>query len=180
VGLSRAKKILFSAERFDAREALTIGFVDHVSQAARTEPDGWLNRLPGLSREGVAGDPMVDARAFAKSLTLNAPLTQKGAKTILNGLAFGRGSLNLQYAEHLIAQAAASGGLSGRAARHSPRDARQIPKAANWNRVVFITNALESLAEVLTLLNSASSEGRDARIMAGGQSSDPIDELSDR
>ena len=32
----------------------------------------------------------------------------------------------------------------------------------------------ESLAEVLTLLNSASSEGRDARIMAGGQSLIPM------
>jgi enoyl-CoA hydratase/carnithine racemase len=68
--------------------------------------------------------PMADARVFAKSLTLNAPLTQKGAKTILNGLAFGRGSLDLQHAERLIAQAAASEdyreGRKAFAARRAP------------------------------------------------------------
>ena len=124
VGLPRAKKILFSAERFDAQEALTIGFVDHVAQTRRAQSDGWLNRLLGRSPQGVVGDPMADARVFAKSLTLNAPLTQKGAKTLLNGLAFGRGSLNLQHAEQLIAQAAASEdyreGRKAFAARRAP------------------------------------------------------------
>jgi len=124
VGLPRAKKILFSAERFDAEEALTIGFVDHVAQTRRAESDGWLSRLLGRSPQEVVGDPMADARVFAKSLTLNAPLTQKGAKTILNGLAFGRGSLDLQHAEQLIAQAAASEdyreGRKAFAARRAP------------------------------------------------------------
>jgi enoyl-CoA hydratase/carnithine racemase len=108
VGLPRAKKILFSAERFDAQEALTIGFVDHVAQTRQSDSDGWLNRLLGRSPEVIVGDPMADARVFAKALCLNAPLTQKGAKTLLNGLAFGRGSLDLQHAEQLIARAAAS------------------------------------------------------------------------
>ncbi|NBS97586.1 MAG: hypothetical protein EBT08_15810 [Betaproteobacteria bacterium] len=124
VGLPRAKKILFSAERFDAQEALTIGFVEHVAQTRRAESDGWLSRLLGRSPQELVGDPMADARVFAKSLILNAPLTQKGAKTILNGLAFGRGSLDLQHAERLIAQAAASEdyreGRKAFAARRAP------------------------------------------------------------
>ncbi|WP_342634674.1 enoyl-CoA hydratase-related protein [Borborobacter arsenicus] len=66
VGLTEAKRILYSAERFDAARAMKTGFVDHVSP-----------------------DPMAAARAFAEQLTRNAPLTIAGAKYILNETAFG-------------------------------------------------------------------------------------------
>ncbi|WP_108661278.1 enoyl-CoA hydratase-related protein [Acuticoccus kandeliae] len=66
VGLTEAKRILFSAERFDAARALEIGFVDDVSD-----------------------DPLAAAHAFAAHLAGLAPLTQAGAKFILNSAAFG-------------------------------------------------------------------------------------------
>lgn len=99
VGLPAAKRIFFSAERFDARRALSIGFVDQV--------DG----LDG------AGDPMADAQAFAQSLAANAPLTLSGSKALLNGLAWGSGALDLAHAQALIDAAAASADYrEGRAA----------------------------------------------------------------
>ncbi|WP_436315996.1 enoyl-CoA hydratase/isomerase family protein [Variovorax sp. LjRoot84] len=49
VGLSQAKRILFGAERFDAREALRIGFVDHVA-GGETRSRVWLGRI--LDRGG--------------------------------------------------------------------------------------------------------------------------------
>ena len=64
VGLSEAKRILYSAERFDAAKALAIGFVDDVS-----------------------GDPMTAALDYARRLADSAPLTIAGAKYILNGSA---------------------------------------------------------------------------------------------
>ncbi|SMH27621.1 enoyl-CoA hydratase/isomerase family protein [Mesorhizobium australicum] len=66
VGLAEAKRILYSAERFDARKALSIGFVDRVDD-----------------------DPLEAARTYARSLATSAPLTIAGAKYILNGGALG-------------------------------------------------------------------------------------------
>jgi enoyl-CoA hydratase/carnithine racemase len=94
VGLPAAKRILFSAERFDSEEGLRIGFVDRVGQSA------------------------VDAaRAFATVMAQNAPLSIAGAKAILTGLAMGPGALDLGEAERIIAAAADSSDYGeGRAA----------------------------------------------------------------
>jgi len=61
VGLSEAKRILYSARHFDAEYAKRIGFVDHISET-----------------------PLDAAREFAGVLAKKAPLTQSGAKYILN------------------------------------------------------------------------------------------------
>ncbi len=66
VGLAASKRILFSAERFDAAEALHIGFADVL-----------------------ADDPMQAAKNFAATLADNAPLSISGAKFMLNGMAMG-------------------------------------------------------------------------------------------
>jgi enoyl-CoA hydratase/carnithine racemase len=67
VGLSRAKKILFSGRQFGAAEAERIGFIDEVVDA---------------SVEAAA-------KRFAASLTESAPLSIAGAKLILHALASG-------------------------------------------------------------------------------------------
>jgi enoyl-CoA hydratase/carnithine racemase len=67
VGLANAKRILFTAQRFDAVEAARIGFVDEVVEAALEEATG----------------------AFAATLAENAPLSIAGAKLILTALANG-------------------------------------------------------------------------------------------
>jgi enoyl-CoA hydratase/carnithine racemase len=85
VGLSSAKRILFSAERFGADEGFRIGFVDRVGLSAVDE-----------------------AAAFAASMAENAPLSISGAKAILNGLSMGPGALDLEHAERLIDEAANS------------------------------------------------------------------------
>jgi enoyl-CoA hydratase/carnithine racemase/carbon monoxide dehydrogenase subunit G len=125
VGLPRAKKILYSAQRFAAAEALRIGFVDHVSDAAETPPPSGWKRWLAKRTQRMAGDPMADAREFARTLTDNAPLSISGAKALLNGMAMGAGALDLDYAEDLIEQASASADYrEGRAAfaeRRSPK-----------------------------------------------------------
>lgn len=83
VGLTNAKRILFSAERFGSEEALAMGLVDKVSD-----------------------DPMADAIAFAKSLSANAPLSMGGAKYILN--AISQGTFDPDHAQALIDDASAS------------------------------------------------------------------------
>jgi enoyl-CoA hydratase/carnithine racemase/carbon monoxide dehydrogenase subunit G len=108
VGLPQAKKILYGAQRFDAAEALRIGFVDHVSGLRSEETVGWWRRLTGANGKAAntpGGDPMADARAFARSVVGNAPLSIVGAKAILNGIADGRGALDSDAAEQLIAAA---------------------------------------------------------------------------
>jgi enoyl-CoA hydratase/carnithine racemase len=82
VGISNAKKILFSAERFDTDEALRIGFLDRI-----------------------ADDPVAAAHDFAALLARNAPLSIAGAKTILNGLAQGTGALDFSKAHEVIERA---------------------------------------------------------------------------
>lgn len=83
VGLPNAKRILFSGERFGAEEAVKMGFADKACD-----------------------DPMEDARALAKEFAALAPLSQAGAKYILNGLALG--SFDAAHADALIDKAAAS------------------------------------------------------------------------
>jgi enoyl-CoA hydratase/carnithine racemase len=82
VGLANAKKILFSAERFDAAEAARIGFIDRIED-----------------------DPVAAARDFAALLAKNAPLSIAGAKLILNGLAQGTGTLDFTKAHEAIERA---------------------------------------------------------------------------
>jgi enoyl-CoA hydratase/carnithine racemase len=82
VGLSNAKKILFSAERFDTAEASRIGFLDRVAE-----------------------DPVAAAHDFAGVLAKNAPLSISGAKTILNGLAQGTGALDFTKAHEVTERA---------------------------------------------------------------------------
>lgn len=83
VGLTEAKRILYSAERFDADHAIRTGFVDHVSE-----------------------DPMAAALEFAAKLVAKAPLTQSGAKYILNSVTLQK--FDADKADALIDDAAAS------------------------------------------------------------------------
>ena len=112
VGLVQAKKILFGSQRFDAPEALKLGFINNMAGA--TEQDSkpsWSEKLLGKKKkmeQKLSDDPMVAARSFAKLLASNAPLSISGAKYILNGVAMGRGALDSDLAEELIAVAGKS------------------------------------------------------------------------
>jgi enoyl-CoA hydratase/carnithine racemase len=85
VGIANAKRILYSAERYDAAPCLGMGLVDEVS-----------------------GDAMGAAMAFAGTLARNAPLSIAGAKFMLNGLSLGEGALDVAAAQRLVDQAADS------------------------------------------------------------------------
>ena len=85
VGVSAAKRILFSGERFGAEEAMRIGFAD-------VEAD----------------DSLQAAKDFAATLADNAPLSIAGAKYILNGLAIGNGALDPAEVQAVIDRASAS------------------------------------------------------------------------
>jgi enoyl-CoA hydratase/carnithine racemase len=84
-GLSNAKRILFSGERLDASEALSMGLID-------AEMD----------------DALGAALSFAEEIACNAPLSIAGAKAILNGLSMGPGTLDPRAAQRLIDEACAS------------------------------------------------------------------------
>lgn len=100
VGLTRAKHILYSGERFDAVRALEIGFVDRI-----------------------ADDPLAAARDYAAGLAAGAPLTIAGAKYILNGSSFA--SFDPAEADRLIDLASASSDyVEGRAAFAEKRPPR--------------------------------------------------------
>lgn len=79
VGLTNAKRILYSADRFSAGDAAGMGLVDRVSN-----------------------DPMADAKAFAAEIAKLAPLSVEGAKQILTGLSMGPGGLDQAAAEAFI------------------------------------------------------------------------------
>lgn len=100
VGFTEAKRILYSGERFDARKALSIGFVDDVSS-----------------------DPLEAARHYANTLAASAPLSIAGAKYILNGAALG--TFDAAEADRRIDHASASADYrEGRAAfaeKRAPR-----------------------------------------------------------
>ncbi len=123
VGLAQAKKILFGARRFDAEEALRIGFVDQVAGAGARQRGRWWSRWRGRAAPGA--DAMAQARDFARTLADNAPLSIAGAKALLNGMAMGLGALDAGRAEALIAAASASEDYrEGRAAFAQKRAAR--------------------------------------------------------
>jgi enoyl-CoA hydratase/carnithine racemase len=85
VGLSNAKRILFSGERLDAGEALSMGLID-------AEVD----------------DALGAALSFAEDVACNAPLSIAGTKAILNGLSKGPGALDPRAAQRFIDEACAS------------------------------------------------------------------------
>lgn len=112
VGLVQAKKILFGSQRFGAPEALKLGFIDHMTGSVKpVKKLTFLEKLLGKKANEepkLSDDPMVAARTFAKLLASNAPLSISGAKYILNGVAMGRGALDSDLAEELIAAAGKS------------------------------------------------------------------------
>ena len=83
VGLPRAKRLLFTADRLDAEAAKALGLADEI--------------VP---------DPLEAAREMAGKMARNAPLSIAGAKAILNGLASG--TLAPETAHALAARAAES------------------------------------------------------------------------
>lgn len=85
VGLTNAKRILYSAERFGAAEAERMGFSDCVSS-----------------------DPTRDAKSFAANIATLAPLSVAGAKLILTGLSMGDGVLDAKAAQNFIDRVSAS------------------------------------------------------------------------
>ena len=64
VGLAEAKRILYTAQPFEAAAALSIGFADAIEE-----------------------DPVAAARRWLESISLLAPLSISGSKTILNMIA---------------------------------------------------------------------------------------------
>jgi enoyl-CoA hydratase/carnithine racemase len=85
VGIANAKRVLYSAERYDAARSLAMGLIDEIHDDA------------------IAG-----AIAFAQSLAGNAPLSIAGAKFMLNGLSLGDGALDIAAAERLVDHASDS------------------------------------------------------------------------
>jgi enoyl-CoA hydratase/carnithine racemase len=73
VGLTNAKRILYSADRYSATDAARMGLIDRVCET-----------------------PMSDALAFAEDIAKLAPLSVEGAKKILTGLSMGSGALDLK------------------------------------------------------------------------------------
>jgi enoyl-CoA hydratase/carnithine racemase len=102
LGLDAAKRLFLTAEKFDAREMLAIGFLTQL-----VAPDGLL----------AAADQLT------ATLTAMAPLAVTGMKKHLNRIA--RGALDAAELQHDIERAAASSDLvEGRAAwagKRAPR-----------------------------------------------------------
>jgi len=108
VGLVEAKRVLYGGARFDAGTALRIGLVDAVTGLAESAPAaaGWWRRK--APKPVNASDPMVDARAFARGLAANAPLSIAGAKTMLDGLAMCTAAVETPAITQAVRRAAAS------------------------------------------------------------------------
>jgi enoyl-CoA hydratase/carnithine racemase len=84
-GIANAKRILYSAERYDAAHSQAMGLVDEIGD-----------------------DPVSAALAYAATLAGNAPLSIAGAKFMLNGLSAGDGGLDVAAAQRMIDHAADS------------------------------------------------------------------------
>jgi enoyl-CoA hydratase/carnithine racemase len=78
-GVSNAKRVLYSADRYPAEQAMSMGLIDELHEEA------------GLAAE-----------KFLQRLAANAPLSIAGAKHVLNGLSMGAGALDLAAAQRLI------------------------------------------------------------------------------
>ncbi len=102
VGLVKAKRLLFTAARYDAASAEAICLIDQV-----------------------ADNPQLAAAVLAREMIANAPLSISGAKAILNGLAMGPGALEPHVAQSAIDIAADSADyLEGRRAFAEKRPPR--------------------------------------------------------
>jgi enoyl-CoA hydratase/carnithine racemase len=84
-GVSNAKRILYSADRYPAEQAVSMGLIDELYEDA------------GLAAE-----------KFLQHLAVNAPLSIAGAKHMLTGLSMGPGALDLAAAQRLIDEASDS------------------------------------------------------------------------
>jgi enoyl-CoA hydratase/carnithine racemase len=84
-GASNAKRILYSADRYGAEQALSMGLMDELHN-----------------------DACASADSFLRHLAANAPLSISGAKQMLNGLSMGLGALDLAAAQRLIDEASDS------------------------------------------------------------------------
>ncbi|MBR0870661.1 enoyl-CoA hydratase/isomerase family protein [Bradyrhizobium tropiciagri] len=84
-GLSNAKRILFSADRYGVEQAVSMGLIDEVHDNVAAAAD-----------------------KFLRHLATNAPLSIGGAKYMLNGLSMGSGVLDLAMAQRLIDEASDS------------------------------------------------------------------------
>jgi enoyl-CoA hydratase/carnithine racemase len=84
-GVSNAKRILYSADRYSSEQAALMGLIDE------------LHEDPGLAGEN-----------FLQRLSANAPLSIAGAKHMLNGLSMGAGALDPAAAQRLIDEASDS------------------------------------------------------------------------
>lgn len=82
VRIAHAKRMLFSAEQYDALRSNMIGLVDEI-----------------------VIDAVAKAVALAHDMAANAPLSIAGAKVMLNGLSMGAGALDLAAAGRLIDEA---------------------------------------------------------------------------
>jgi enoyl-CoA hydratase/carnithine racemase len=78
-GVSNAKRMLYSSDRYPAEQALSMGLIDELHEDA------------GLAAE-----------RFLQRLAVNAPLSIAGAKYMLNGLSMGSGALDPAAAQRLI------------------------------------------------------------------------------
>lgn len=78
-GVANAKRILYSAARYSADQAMSMGLIDEIHD-----------------------DVYLAADQFLQGLAANAPLSISGAKFMLNGLTMGAGSLDLGQAQQLI------------------------------------------------------------------------------
>lgn len=85
VGISNAKRILYSAMKFGSAEALRMGFLDRMS-----------------------ADPLRTAQSFAAVMADNAPLTIAGTKVLLNGLSMGMGVLDDDQVNAVVERAVGS------------------------------------------------------------------------
>ena len=78
-GVVNAKRILYSAERYPAEPAMSMGLIDEIHDEA-----------------------VLAAERFLERLADNAPLSIAGAKYMLNGLSMETGVLDLTVAQQLI------------------------------------------------------------------------------
>lgn len=85
VGITEAKRIMYSAARFGADHALASGFADRIE-----------------------ADPAVAACEYLAELSVNAPLAVAGSKLILNSLAQRDRSFDIEAGAKATARAAAS------------------------------------------------------------------------
>lgn len=84
-GLSNAKRILYSADRFGAEQAIRMGLIDEIHD-----------------------DAVAAAEKFLQRLSANAPLSIAGGKFMLNGLTMGNGALDIATAQRLVDEASDS------------------------------------------------------------------------